>query len=314
MFKQALKRLVLILIPVAFLFAVLILTSLSFQKEELTFKQKNCNPLLGVSFFPEKEKKTDFSLGVSYFLTQSHFLKTLEKLQFLSQKDVFFVLPLVLNKEEDWMISQKTFFILPSGERKEISHVSYEQILSLQKIDSKKKSQTTSDTTNLTLTHILSYLPEDSNFLFHLLGSDREKIIKKLKTTLTSLKGNIYISSTNEKLLNELKTLSFSSSFKILYSFKTLIRMEMLSVFPYNSFKKEGVIIPSSYSFTVLDQMKTLRKNKKLLFLEKDPPYTKQDLKKIEISHVLISSQIQSTLLYLKTKGKLKNKKNCLSL
>ena len=314
MFEQALKRLFLIMLPLIFLGAAFVLTSThptNLQQphsKPLKQEEQNCNLLLGLSFFSNQKKTQSFSSGVSYLLTQDHLVKALEQTQSLSRRKIFFVLPLVLNKEEEWMISQKNFFILPTGERKQISHLNYSDIIKYQKSFQIYQTNNTPESyaPALTFKQTLSYLPENSSFLFYLLGSHRQKVIKNLDKALSEITGDIYISSLNDKLLNELQTSPFSSAFQILYSFKALIRMEMLSLFPYSSFKGDGVIAPASFSFTKLDRLTFFNKENKLLFLEKDPPYTNQDLKWIKKSQGLITSQIQPAL------NNLTNKKVCL--
>ena len=310
MFEQALKRLFLIILPLIFLGAAFVLTSTNptnLQQprlKPLKQEEQNCSLLLGLSFFSNQNKAQSSSSGLSYLLTQDHLVKALEQTQPLSGRKIFFALPLALNKEEEWMISQKTFFILPTGERNEISHLNYSDIIKLQKSFQTYPKDNTPEsyTPALTFKQTLSYLPENSSFLFYLLGSHRQKIIENLDKALSGVTGDIYISSLNNKLLNELQTRPFSSAFQILYSFKALIRIEMLSLFPYSSFKGDGVIAPASFSSTKLDKLNFFNKENKLLFLEKDPPYTNQDLKWIKKSQGLITSQIQPALSNLKSK------------
>ena len=177
-----------------------------------------------------------FRFGESYFLSKQELLRSLKSVEALPKDQVFFVLPLVLNKEEEWMISEKVFFFLPSKERKEISHLTYEEILDFQKQSKLEASKDTLQTGNseaskdklqtknsksskdklqirnsesskdklqnstplpkssnsddvLSLNTALSYMPKNSHFLFRLLGSHREKIIKNLDKVLSKNKG-----------------------------------------------------------------------------------------------------------------------------
>lgn len=265
-----------------------------------------------------------FSSGESYFLSKEQLLKSVRSTAGLSRKQVFFVLPLVLNKEEEWIVSEKVFLRLAGGERKEISQLSYEEILNFQNSRFHSRSQSgrsnkqrdlykqdkrvlKSDQSILSLETALSLLPKNSSVLFRLLGSDRPKIIKNLGKALSKIKGAVYISSSNERLLNELSRLAFSYNFKILRSYKSLIRLEMLSVFPssaasYKSFKGGGVLIPSVFSMIDFEALALLEKKGKLLFFEKDPPYTYRDKIWLEKASALISSQIPETLQYLQEK------------
>ena len=154
----------------------------------------------------------------------------------------------------------------------------------------------------LTLNTALSYMPKNSHFLFFLLGSDRQKIIKNLDKALLQTRGAVYISSDNERLLDELYQHSFQSDFKILHSYKSLIRLEMISAVShsfYERFKGDGLIVPDLFSPISFDTLVFLKQQRKLLFFEKDPPYKKEDKKWIENSAAVISSQIQETLSYL---------------
>ena len=276
-------------------------------------------------------------LGESYFLTKEELLKSLKSVENIPQEKTFFVWPLVLNKEEEWILSEKVFFILPTGERKEISHLTYEEVVYSQKLDlqtknsqkyelssnkggqnQKKQSQKIENKENqkntnktqiinsnqnvLTLNTALSYMPKNSHFLFFFLGSDRQKIIKNLDKALLKARGTVYISSDNERLLDELYQYSFQSDFKILHSYKSLIRLEMISAVAhsfYERFKGDGLIVPDLFSPISFNTLVFLKQQRKLLFFEKDPPYKKEDKKWIENSSAVISSQIQETLSYL---------------
>ena len=317
MFHQALKRLFLILFPVILFVTALFLSYFHPRQQDIGLQNtkqssaKNCPFYLGVSFFPQQ---IDFQKNklTSYLLPESAFIKKTQDLKLYFQKEnmdleqIFFVLPLTLTKEEEWIASQKTLFILPTGERKQISHLTYSEINNFHKNSDK-------DYKALKLDMILSSLPKNSHFLFYLQGSNREKIIKNLERIPIRIKGNLYLSSSNEKLLKELLLLKTdSNSFlktktKILRSFKTFIRLEILSVFP-QSFKQiegEGIITANSFPLSQ-DILSLLKQKNKLLFFEKDPPYTEQDKYWIKNSQALISSQTQLAI------SSIKNKKTCL--
>ncbi|MCZ0931920.1 MAG: hypothetical protein OXJ52_02055 [Oligoflexia bacterium] len=345
MFHQALKRLFLILFPVILFLTALYLSHIRPPKQSSVSQQilkKNCPFYLGVSFF---SKKTDFQKNklTTYLLPESAFTKKTQDLKLYFQKEnvsleqILFVFPLTLTKEEEWTVSQKTLFILPTGERKQISHLTYSEINNLHKsLNPNYKA--------LKLSLISSFLPKKSNFLFYLLGSNRQKIIKNLDKIQNKIQGNLYLSSSNEKLLKDLLlyrscanldefsedsrwrredclaeisnrsglsqtnlNLSLKANFKILHSFKTFIRLEMLSVFP-QSFKQiegQGIVIPNSFP-PAREMLDSLKQENKLLFFEKDPPYTKQDKYWIENSQALISSQTKLAI------SSIKDKKACL--
>lgn len=371
MFEQAFKRLFIVLLPFFFIALAFFIISMESKKQMDLFTRvqpEECRLLLGVSPFSKKKTKTEnskkeitdlsrfsvssSSLGESYFLTKEELLKSLKAVENIPQEKTFFVWPLVLNKEGEWIISEKVFFMLPSGERKEISHLTYEEILYSQKLDlqtkkaqkhelssnkeiqnqerQNKESQNqkrqnkeklnlkrenkesqkntaktqviSSDQAVLTLNTALSYMPKNSHFLFFLLGSDRQRIIKHLDKALLKARGAVYISSDNERLLDELYQYSFQSDFKILHSYKSLIRLEMISALShsfYERFKGDGLIVPDLFSPISFDTVVFLKQQRKLLFFEKDPPYKKEDKRWIESSSAVISSQIQETLSYL---------------
>ena len=242
-------------------------------------KNKECQLLLGVSLFPQE----------SSFLSKKQLLKSVQSIPKKALKKTFFVLTLALDKQEQWIISKKVFFILSSGERKEISHLTYKDILALTNTNSKNL---------LSLDQALLYLPKKASFLLHLLGSNRQKMIKNLDKALLKTKRTLYVSSENERLLKELKTQAFSYQFKILHSYKSLIRMEMMSVLPspFKNFQGEGIMIPELFSSINLDALDFLRQNGKLIFLEKEPPYKKEDRLLLQSSSALISSQPAESL------------------
>ena len=383
MFHQALKRLFLVLFPVILFVTALYLSYIQPPQQGSKSQQisnKNCPFSLGVSFFSQKEDFQKNKLK-TYILSEFGFLKKMQNLknyfrtENVSQKQIFFVFPLTLTKEEEWIVSQKTLFILPTGERKQISHFTYSEInhfhkdlywfenfetfsedshlrksLALQRT-AKPVGDENSNLINikqeykaLKLNVILSSLPKRSNFLFYLLGSDRKKIIKNLDKIQNKTQGRLYLSSPNEKLLKDLllyqsclRRTSSSEDFhprgqdclagisnkigifqtnlnpalkentKILHSFKTLIRLKMLSIFP-QPFKKiqgEGIIVPASVPPSQ-EILHFLKQEDKLLFFKKDPPYRAQDKYWIKHSQALISSQAKLAI------SSIKEKKTCL--
>ena len=340
MFQQAVQRLFLILFPIVLFLTALCLSHIRPTKQDLTLQKnkiKSCPFFLGVSFF---SKTTDFQAGrlISYTLNESDFIKKIQDLKLYFQKEnialkqIFFAFPLILTKGGDWIISQKTFFILPTGERKQISHLTYSEINTLHKKWNK-------DYKALRLSFIFSYLPKKSNFLFYLLGSDRNKIINNLKKIQNKTNGNLYLSSSNEKLLKDLllyqscsnskkpsqdnlkqnkeeclseaanrinlpvKNLSqpLKTNTKILHSFKSFIRLEMLSILPqtFKQLSGHGIIIPDNLSPSQ-EISNFLKKENKLLFFKKDPPYTKQDQYWIQNSQAFISSKLKLAIRSIK--------------
>ena len=436
MFLPALKRLFLVLFPVLLFVTALYLSHTRRPKQALTFQkqaEKPCPFYLGVSFFSQKENFQPYQL-TTYILSENNFTKKIQDLRLyfekknISLKQVFFALPLTLTKEEDWIVSQKTFFILPTGERKHISHLTYSEINHFHKSlwnaplwlretrrrgtgkedknSSKQEGSSNKQTENsnkqernsnkqpekpnkqkgssnkqpekpnkqrknpskqtensnkpkgylnkqtekpsyqaLKLDQILSSLPKKSNFLFYLLGSNRKKIIKNLNKIQDKVQGRLYLSSSNEKMLKDLllyqscsnfKDLSTNSqqnkkdeclaeasnriglpadslkqplknNIKILHSFKTLIRLEILSLFPrlFKPIQGAGLIAPNSLPLNQ-KSLRLLKQENKLLFFQKDPPYSLEDKKRIQNSQALISSQIKLAI------SSIKDKKTCL--
>ena len=354
MFRPALKRLFLVLFPILLFMTALYLTYTYPKKQTLTSQQHNIKPCpfyLGVSFFSQKEKfqpkqLTTYTLSEKFFTKKIQNLRRYFKKNNISLKQVFFALPLTLTKEEDWIVSEKTFFILPTGERKQISHLTYFEINHFHKrSENSNDDPINSSYQALKLNKILSSLPKKSNFLFYLLGSNRKATIKNLNKIQDKIQGRLYLSSPNEKLLKDLllyqscsnsKNLSKTAQFdkkdeclaeassrrglpleslkqplknniKILHSFKTLIRLEILSIFPYlfEQIRGDGLIAPNNLP---LDQksLHLLKQEGKLLFFEKDPPYSLEDKKIIQKSQALISSQIKLAI------SSIKDKKTCL--
>ena len=94
---------------------------------------------------------------------------------------------------------------------------------------------------------------------------------------------------------------------KILHSFKALVRLEILSVFPQD-FKRvlgHGFVIPNDFHPSY-ETLYLLKKKNLLLFLEKEPPYSSQDKHLISHSQALISSQAKLAI------SSIKDKKTCL--
>ena len=319
---RAFKRLFLILFPLSLLSLALFLfhknpnsldhptpSSLLDQKSAFGFWDSSCPFYFGLSFFPVEEKKQNFfkkqekSVWTSPLLSKQKFIQVFQyfKKEFqqanLSFKKVLFVFPLILTKDEQWIISRKTFLILPTGEKKKMSHLVYSEIQELHRILVKKEIFTP-----LKLKDLFFYLP-NKNFLFYLEGSRREKITASLdKNFRNKTKGEIYLFSSNEKLLREI--LAIAPDWKILHSFKTLLRFQMISAFQPKIFRDlpgQGLIIPPFLTPSSQTRL-SLKNQKKLLFFEKDPPYNffHQDL--IQSSQALISSQPKRALSIVQSK------------
>jgi len=345
MFEQALKRLFLIFLPLFFITLAYFLVNKESQKNTVSLikntqinQNKNCDILFGVYPFPKKKsiklqeatENTNFKnkkskqqsenlkTGEFHFLTKSSLLKSIESMKSLPSGKTFFVWPLALNKEEEWIISEKIFFFLPSTERKEISHHTYKEMIDFKKEAQSTQTQSTqaqnlslqqtsqqknkpsikAEDLIMTLENALSYTPKESDFLFILLGSDRQKIIKNLdkallKTHLTD-KGRLYVSSDNERLLEELYQYPFQKEFKILHSYKSLIRFEMLQTLSpniaYEKFKGDGVIVPDLFSGISFQTLSFLKNRGKLIVFQKEPPYLKENQKTLQKASALISS------------------------
>lgn len=202
--------------------------------------------------------------------------------------------PLFLTKDQVWIVSNKKFLILSSGERVELSHWTYSQIKNLYASWKSGPGVSESEKSPLTLEELFSDLP-NRNFLFSLGGSDHEKIIKSLETSFKGkTRGEMFLTSLEEKLLMAIS----SSHWRILQSFKAFVRWQILSSFQLNplmNFIGEGVIIPSSFSLSSKTLLK-LKKQKKLIFLEKDPPYDSSDSLLIQRAQALISSEPELAL------------------
>ena len=81
----------------------------------------------------------------------------------------------------------------------------------------------------------------------------------------------------------------------------------MLSVLPQSSlsfqnFKGDGVLIPPVFSTVNFDALTLFRQQGKLVFFEKEPPYTDQDKLWINSSSALITSKVPETLEQLSSK------------
>ena len=312
-----------ILFPLSLLLASLFLTNKyppgkphSFKKAGpgSAFLESKCLFYLGLSFFPIEEKKQNFSKGKqdfqaplwnSYLLSDQDFAQTLQTLKEDFKKEkwtlkkILFVFPLALTKDDVWIISKKTFFILPTGERKELSHLTYLEIKTLHESLGGKKAYVP-----LNLEKVFAYLPDDTNFLFYLKGSHREKIMRNLDKNLNGkTKGEIYLSSSNEKLLKEI--MDFGGDWQVLHSFKALVRLQIMSLFQFNSFNDisgKGLVVSSIFSPLSSQILSFLQDQQKLLFFEKDPPYNSDSQFLIQKAQALISSQPKSALSIIKSK------------
>ena len=325
MLERALKRLFLILFPMGLLWLALFLTNNKpawrdsakppFSKKETKISsllESKCPFYLGISFFPVEEKKQNlwtspkpfpsppfrtFLLSKKSFVKKLNIFKKEFKKENFSFEKAIFAFPLVLTKNGKWLISKKTFFILPTGERKELSHLTYSEIKNFHTDFTQEKVYSP-----LKLETVFSYLP-DKNFLFYLEGSDRDKIIEKLEKNLKSrTKGQVYLSSSNEKLLEEI--LALGSNWKVLHSFKSLVRFQIMNILHLGSFKNfpgKGFIIPSLFSFSS-ESLSFFQNQKKLLFFEKDPPYDSLSQTLIQNTQALISSKPKQALSIVKIK------------
>lgn len=322
MLKQALKRLFLILFPLSLLLIALFLNekkSLRQNKikpssenkiKDSKFLESKCLFYLGVSFFPMEEKKQNLFASPQPFqppsfrdhlISEKKFEKKLKNLKQIFKKEKLrlknrlFVFPLALTKDNKWLISKKTFLILPKGERKELSHLTFPEIQGLYEKFPEKPYKL------LKLETVFSYLP-NGNFLFHLTGSNREKIIENLKKLKEKTRGIIYLSSPNERLLKEILVLE--ENWKVLHSFKSLTRFQIANVFHLaylKNFPGEGFIIPSLFPLSNKSLI-LLQNQKKLLFFKKNPAYNSFDQILIQKAHALISSQPKQALSIVKIK------------
>ena len=323
MLERALKRLFLILFPLSLLLIALFLTDKKPPKQDkikfsvsenkvknITFLKSKCPFYLGVSFFPMEEKKQNLFTSKkpfqppsfrNYLLSEEKFKKSFKNLKKVFKKEKLrlknrlFVFPLALTKDNKWLISKKTFFILPEGERKELSHLTYPEIQALYERFPEKPYKL------LKLETVFSYLP-NGNFLFYLEGSHREKIIKNLKNLKGKTKGIMYLSSSNERLLREI--IKLEEDWKVLHSFKGLTKLQIANVFYLGYFKNfpgKGFVIPSLFPLSN-QSLLFLQNQKKLLFLKKPPPYNSFDQILIQKAHALISSQPKQALSIVKIK------------
>ncbi len=321
--RQALRRLFLILFPISlFLLALFFIDQESQRRNKIqpftpktefgkfSFLSSDCPFYLGVSFFPIEDKKQKLSISQKsfqipllkdYFLSEKQFKKKLKTFKIifreenLSLKNTLFVFPLVLTKDNEWLIGREAFFILPTGERKELSHINYSEAGGLYKSFTRENDQL------LKLSDVFSYLP-DSNFLFHLKGSNREKIIKNIKNFKDKTKGEIYLSSFNERLLEEV--IALDSNWNVLHSFKKLMRFQIMNAFYLADFQNlfgRGFVIPSSFPLSTKSLL-FLQSKRKLLFVEKDPPYGSVGQSFIQNVQALISSQPKQALSIVKAK------------
>lgn len=320
--SKALKRLFIILFPLSLLALAMFLQNLDqkpFSKpyalskkpvKKPTFtKDDFCPFYFGFSFFSidKKAKQKDVNPAITFqtkFLYKSHFLK---KLQNISQefqkhntslKHALFVLPIVLTKNNQWIISKKSFFFLKNGERQEISYMSY--------LDIKKHLDFFTKSQNLkliSLSEVLDHLPSE-NVLFYIEGSRRNKIIKHLQKLLKKIKiKKIYISSSNARLLQDI--LALKTPLKILHSFKHFIKFQIMKTFLLKSWVSipgKGFLIPSVFSSFISDSDQ-FKKHNKLFFLQKDPPYDIFHKNLIKKTNAVISSKAKLDLNILKYKN-----------
>ena len=314
MLDQAFKRLFLILFPLSLLGFALFLKykiprqQVQKQYENAEFFEAKCPFFLGVSFFPLKKRKLEINrafsdfLSADYLLSEQDFVQKLGSLKKDLQKEkwplekTFFVFPIALTKDGEWIISKKTFILLPDGERKELSHLTYPEIETI--FTGFKKTELK---TPMKLKKVFHYLKAKAGFLFYLEGSDRPKIIKNLENLKGKIRGDLYFSSSNERLLREI--LALNSNWKVLHNFKALVRFQMMSLFgkSFENLPGRGVIIPSVFppSTQILNRIK---ERKKLFFYEKDPPYDLNSRKWIENVQALISSQPDTALAIVRSK------------
>ena len=312
--NKAFQRFFLILFPLSLMGLALFLIK---KQNSIQISEKlPCETPLALSFFQKThsakspDQKKNFTLKRSYLLSEKQFLNQLALVRSLPFKPFFFVLPLALNKEENWIITEKVFFISSTGERREISQLSFKDI---QKFHKGFKI--------LSLDQALSKVPPQSSFLLQILGSNREKIIKNLWKITQKIQGGLYLSSPDEKLLKALINLrseflkaemtpsqskpsalnKLERPFKIIHSFKALIRSQILSFLPLKSFLADGVWVPSYISNIAFDSL--IQKKNQRIFIEKDPPYSPEDLKKAGRSYIFISSKPELSSV--------KNKKTC---
>lgn len=333
MLNQALKRLFLILFLVLLGFNLFFIHSAFYEKnyrqDSLQYKRilKNtlpCPLYMGLSFVPKKRSPHDFLKSERAFKnrnrantlifeenfaqTLTNFKKTLQKEQ-LPLNRILFAFPLVLTKDNIWLVSEKTFLISPQGKRSELSHLTYSEI------KEQIKNFSTKTQTPLKWNSLISYLPKNAKILIYLRGSNEKKIIKNLDGQIKrkNTKREIYISSSNEKLLLEI--LAEDMPFKILHSFKTLVRAEILLPFK-NSLKHipgQGVVIPSRFSLS-LQSLKFLKNKNKLLFLEKEAPYSTNLLVFMKNIYALISSDPHSMIQFMRSNKEVCFTKNLNSL
>ena len=319
--EKAIKRLFLIVFPLSLLFLAFFLNSKYFfrqvqisfvNNEESVFFKSQCPFYLGVSFFSIEEKKIVLEKKnkipiIDYFLSEKKFKESVKRLkkdfqkEKLSLKKVLFVFPLVLTKDKKWIISKKTFFILPRGERKEISHLTYSEIKKMYKDFNRRKTDIP-----LRLETVFSSL-KNQNFLFDLKGSNRKKILAHLdKDFKDKTRGDMYLFSSNEKLLKEISILS--EKWNILHSFKSLLKIQIMDMLYLASFKNlqgQGFVIPLKLSSS-MKHLLTFRGQKKLLFFTGDPPFDSFGQMPASSMNALISFKPKQALSIIK------NKKPCL--
>ena len=282
--SQAFKRLALILLPVSFFVLALVLSH-SFKEE--TSRGSFCPSFLSFSFF---SFENDFPFHQGEFshtlLFKSEFLKkkskVLKSFQGIRKDKRLFVFPLFLTKDARLIVSQKKFVILPSGERKEISHFNFDELKEQVKSLLGKKEL-------LSLKDVLKTFSE-GNLLFFLEDRNPEKLLKRLKELKIKTKLPVFFASSQSLLLNEIKKIN--PEFKILHTFKQIIRLQLLSLFRPLTRKKlemDGVVLPSNFQASK-DLTRFLEEEDQFIFQEKNPPYLEED-KKIK-KYGIISSKM----------------------
>ena len=302
--KPVLKRFFLVVFFIGFLFVVFFLTKskLDHSASQVRistpdFLKSQCPFYLGLSFFPIKKQKIeknfvspDFSFW-SQLISKRKFIDILKNFEQIFQNKILFsgkklfTFPLVLSKDNHWLVSQNTFIILSNGERKEISHLTYAEIT-----DILRNPDQDSIDEPLNLETLLFHLP-DQNFLFYLEGSNREKMITSLREKLKDRIKEFYLSSSNDRLLDEMMLLE--KDWNILHSFKTLLRWKIMNLIFLGSWSlssSRGFIIPGGFPLSS-ESWSFLQSRKKFLFFKKDPPYDPESRVIIRKSHALISSQ-----------------------
>jgi len=304
LFHSAFIRLFLILFPLSLLIVAIYLNShLSVSSRYSKLSKSQCIFYLGLSFVPFKKTQSsriankNLVLWHSTVLSKNFFTQNLKNFEndLKIIKNIIFSFPLALTKDKKWIFSYDTFLILPHGERKELSHLTY---LEIEKIHQNIMGH---HFVLLQLEHVFSYLL-DRNFLFYLKGYHRENIIKTLDSIRNKTKGTIYISSFDEKLLRDLEMMDVK--WKILYPFKPLLRFQILSWLGslWIELPGDGFIIPSQISLSEKTLL-SLKSQNKLIFLEQDSHFENHNEALFQHAHALISSNPQKDWSIIREKN-----------